>query len=173
MLVGSYSSNHYGIARNTQDADFVVQLNDEDIEALMKTLASTHSLEPQVSFETVTGKSKYEIHVKDSEFLIELFLLSDDEYDASRWSRRLPKIICGQTAYLPTAEDVIINKLRWALVAGRAKDIDDTINVVAVQGESLDWSYISHWCRKLGTTKLLEHIQEEANRQLGDDVPHE
>lgn len=172
MLVGSYSSNHYGIARNTQDADFVVQMSDAQLSLLMGKLPGTHKLESQVSFETVTGETKFELHIEDSGFIIELFLLSDDEYDASRWSRRVKQTICGQPAFLPTAEDVIINKLRWALIAGRTKDVDDTVNVVAVQQASLDWKYIEHWCGKLGTTGLIEMVKKKVAQHLGDaDLP--
>ena len=42
--------------------------------------------------------------------------------------------------YLPTAEDVIVMKLRWC----RGKDRDDVAIVLAVQGDGLDFDYIHH-----------------------------
>jgi hypothetical protein len=45
----------------------------------------------------------------------------------------------GRTTWLPTAEDVVVQKLRW----GRPKDLEDARDVLAVQGtESLDMAYI-------------------------------
>ena len=63
--------------------------------------------------------------------------------------------------FIPTPEDVIVTKLRWALVGGRGKDRDDVRDVIAVQGEFLDWSYIKEWARQHGTEVLLEEIQSK------------
>ena len=41
--------------------------------------------------------------------------------------------------WLPTAEDVIITKLRWSLLGRRSKDRDDARDVIAVQGDRIDW----------------------------------
>ena len=35
---------------------------------------------------------------------------------------------------VPTAEDVIVMKLRWFQIAKRGKDRDDVCNIIAVQG---------------------------------------
>ena len=55
MLVGSYSSNLYGRPRSTQDADFVAQLPGGVTSALFKRLGPEFRIDPQMSFETVTG----------------------------------------------------------------------------------------------------------------------
>ena len=60
---------------------------------------------------------------------------------------------------MPTAEDVIITKLRWWQRAGRRKDWEDARNVVAVQRASLDREYLSRWCRAAGVLQLLEDIE--------------
>jgi len=39
-LVGSFSSNYYGIPRSTEDADFVLQLAGGSIEGLLQKLGS-------------------------------------------------------------------------------------------------------------------------------------
>lgn len=61
---------------------------------------------------------------------------------------------------VPTPEDVIIMKLRWAKVAKRDKDRDDVRNIIAVQGdEALDWDYLHRWCAAHGTRALLDEIR--------------
>ncbi len=78
MLVGSYSSNYYGIARATQDADIVIQLERQSISEFRRILGPDFRLDPQMSFETVTGSTyRYNLVHVDSAFKIELFLLSD------------------------------------------------------------------------------------------------
>ncbi len=61
-------------------------------------------------------------------------------------------------AYIQTAEDLIIQKLRWA----RRKDLDDIVNVLTVSANGLDWKYINEWTEQHGTTALLEELKSEA-----------
>jgi len=164
MIVGSYSSNFYGIPRSTKDADLVVSLDHADWEKLCSLLPSGLALEPQSSFEMVTSTRKELIKVKDSPFEIELFHLSEDAHDSARFARRQKvEIAPGVSACLPTAEDVIIQKLRWGRVAKRTKDFADVVAVLQVQGpDRLDWSYIEDWCTKHQTLKLLAAAKTEA-----------
>jgi hypothetical protein len=85
--------------------------------------------------------------------------LLDDPFCASEFSRRGRKFvpILKREAWLPTAEDVVVQKIRW----GRSKDLDDARDVLAVQGpETLDMTYIESWCVTHGTTERLASILE-------------
>ena len=55
MIVGSFSSNHYGIPRSTKDADFVIELGAQSMGGLARRLGPSFRLDPQMTFETVTG----------------------------------------------------------------------------------------------------------------------
>ena len=57
--------------------------------------------------------------------------------------------------WLPTAEDVLIQKLRWQ----RSKDLDDVKAIIAVSGETLDWDYIGHWATQHETQELLRQVR--------------
>ncbi len=160
MLVGSLSSNFYAIPRATQDADFVVQLEQTNILSLAERLGQGFRLDRQMSFETVTATQRYLLYLTDSAFTVELYLLSDDEHDRERFARRRHEQIMDRKVSIPTAEDVIVTKLRWSNAGGRAKDIEDVRNVIAVQGDRIDWNYVSSWCDKHGTRKLLENIRQ-------------
>ncbi len=46
MLVGSWSSNHYGVPRSTDDADFVIQLGEGSISRIMEHLRPEIGLDP-------------------------------------------------------------------------------------------------------------------------------
>jgi len=66
----------------------------------------------------------------------------------------------GREVCLPTAEDFIIMKLRWAKIAKREKDTSDVRDVIAVQGDdALNWEDIHHWCGLHDTRQLLEDIR--------------
>ena len=155
ILVGSFSSNLYGIPRSTKDADFVIQAEKDGIEKLFKLLAGEFEVDPQLKFETNTGTHKHEMRFRGTPFTVEVFLLSDDAFDQERFRRNRSVSLFGRPTFVPTAEDVIVMKLRWC----RPKDRDDIRNVMTVQRGKLDWAYIEAWCRKHGTLGLMEEIQ--------------
>jgi hypothetical protein len=159
MLVGSFSSNAYGIARNTHDADFVVELGEKSVSSLATQLGPAFRLNAQASFETVTGTTRYIFDVPEEQFKIEVFLLSNDPHDRSRFDRRRRIDLLGGQAYLPSPEDVVITKLRWSRHGKRTKDLSDARDVLSISGPTLDWDHINHWCEIHGTRKLLDDLR--------------
>jgi hypothetical protein len=159
MLVGSLSSNYYGVVRATKDADFVIELGDRRFSEITERLGPHFRVEPQMSFETVTMTTRRILTVVDNQFQIELFSLSDDEHDRERFRRRRRLNYLGRSIWLPTAEDVIITKLTWLFRNPRGKDRDDVRDVLAVQRDALDFAYIHSWCDRHGTRALLDEIR--------------
>ncbi len=159
LLVGALSSNLYGIPRSTKDADFLVLLSEGDMAAIAGRLGPQFRLDPQVSFETVTAKTRYIVHLVDAPFRIEFFQTGDDPFDEERFARRQQFSLLGRRVFVPTPEDVIIVKLRWSLALDRSKDAEDVRGILAVQGDRLDWTYINRWCAVHATRELWERIR--------------
>lgn len=159
MIVGSYSSNVHGVERATNDADLVIELGGQSLSQALRGLAPTIRLDPQMSFEGVTMTRRFVASVADSLFKIEFFLLSDEAHDRSRFARRVEAALLGRRVYVQTAEDVIVTKLRWATNAARPKDREDLRNLIAVQGDRIDWGYVHGWCEQHGTRALLDEIR--------------
>ncbi|MDA7888657.1 hypothetical protein N9A86_04695 [Akkermansiaceae bacterium] len=167
MVVGSFSSNYHGIPRSTKDADIVMQFDRESWEVLSGKLPDCLVQESQGSFEMVTATRKEVLRLKDSPFEIEIFHLSEDLFDQERFRRREKvELSSNHHAWLATAEDVIVQKLRWAGAAKRSKDFDDVVNVLLRQASdgALDFRYIKKWCAEHRTTELLEEARVEAGQ---------
>ncbi len=159
MLVGSNSSSAYGIPRSSQDADFVIELGEKSIMELSRRLNPSIRIDPQMSFETVTMTRRYVAEVVGIPFKIEFFLLNDDPHNQERFRRRQRVSVLDRQVWMPTPEDVIVTKLHWALLANRSKDRDDVRDVIAVQGDRIDWDYVHGWCEQHGTRALLDEIR--------------
>lgn len=160
MLTGSLASNLYGVPRSSHDADLVLQTLQFDFAALRKELGPGLHINPQLSFESITGTYRYNINkLEGKPFKVELFFLSDDPHDRCRFERRRPTSFDGHATFVASPEDVVITKLRWWQIEKRNKDIDDVRNVLAVQRDSLDWPYIEKWCDQHGTRKLLDDVR--------------
>jgi hypothetical protein len=170
LLVGSFSSNAYGIARATRDADFVIAYRSGILTELMEVLGSDFRLDPQMRFETITNSVRNVVTYLPTRFDIELFRLRDDPHHAERFERRCRRVIgeLEREAWIPTAEDVIIQKLRWQ----RRRDVEDAKNVLAVQFDTLDWEYLRRWTTIHGTLDLLNQLRDELpDLNVLDDEP--
>ncbi len=157
MVTGGLVSNAHGIARATHDADVVVQMQGGNLAAFARSLPAALRLDPQISFETITGSQRHIVEVSGSPFRIELFFLSADAHHQERFQRRVWKYLpdLEREAWIATAEDMIIQKVRW----NRDKDRDDARNILAVQGDALDFAYIEKWCDAHGTRTRLDELR--------------
>jgi hypothetical protein len=113
MIVGSLASNFHGIPRSTRDAGFVIDAPSGGLEHVARALPTALSLQRQGSFEAVTGTTRYLIKLDGGPFVCELFVRSDDPHDRERFDRRQQVRILGRVAWVATAEDMIVTKLRW------------------------------------------------------------
>lgn len=162
FLAGSLVSSAYGTPRFTADAGFVIIASDQQVQSVLSSLSNDFEREPQLSFETVTGKTQHRIRHKGSGLLIELFEKKDDPFDASRMARRRRVRYLDRDACFPTAEDVIVGKLRWFAKLARAKDMEGVVHVIRRQHDALDWPYIEQWCREHGSTAHLAAARKAA-----------
>lgn len=160
MLVGAFSSNLYGVPRATNDADIVVRFDSFNLIDFCTRLGREFVLDRQMMIEGFTGSVRNVISFTPTGFQIEVFRLGDDPHHRQRFDRRRRQHVpeCSREAWVAAAEDVVIQKLRWA----RRKDLDDVVNLLAVSGGMLDWGYVRHWTDTHGTSDLLDQLRSEA-----------
>lgn len=156
ILVGSFSSNQYGIPRSTKDIDLVVEAQASGLRDFTEILGRDFVPEKQYRFETNTGTVCQEFSVKGSAMKVEIFTLTSDAHDQERFRRRVEHPMFATVVPFPSPEDVIVWKLRWA----RPKDLEDVRGVILVQNREglLDWNYIRKWCAEHETLAELENL---------------
>ena len=156
MLTGAFATSLYGIPRSTKDVDVVLDIAIGGITARVAArLGQIVEFDRQAPSDTLTWGRRIVGVVRQGEpFKVELFELFDAPFVLSQFQRKrqLQSRQLGRAVWVPTPEDVIVQKLRW----GRSKDLDDARDVLAVQGtERLDMAYIESWCAKHHTTDRL------------------
>ena len=123
--------------------------------AIIERMAEDVEFNPQVQFDTLTwGRRQVGVAREDEHLKVELFELFDDPFVKSQFSRRKRQriSIIDKEAFIPTPEDVVVQKLRWA----RDKDLIDALDVLIVQSpENLDMDYIQKWCGEHGSSERL------------------
>ena len=79
-----------------------------------------------------------------------------DAHAQERFSRRRSTRFDGEPTCIPTPEDVIVTKLRWA----RAKDVADIRDILRfMEPAALDWDYLRRWTNSHGTREALDAIR--------------
>ena len=88
------------------------------------------------------------------------FIFSTTPYEQQAIERAIRVDVDGVPVAFATAEDLIVHKL----FAGRPRDLEDAIGVVARQGNELDWNYLENWAREFSAVPG----REEMPRQVAD-----
>jgi hypothetical protein len=159
MVTGAFAYNYYGIPRSTKDFDVVIDVRkSRAIGRIIGLLEPEIDFGGQVQFDTLTWGRRHIGRAREGPaYQVELFELFDDPFVLEQFRRRkmLRSSQLQHETWLPTAEDIIVQKIRW----GRSKDLDDARDVLAVQGpETLDMPYIENWCAIHGNSERLSAI---------------
>jgi Nucleotidyltransferase of unknown function (DUF6036) len=157
LLVGGLAAIQHGITRTTYDVDIVLATESLNIAPLVRQLGPGFVIEEQRTFEVFTAKSMQVILLPGTALRIDCFPLGKELFDQEQFRRRRKLLLEGREVFMPTAEDVVVQKLRW----GRTKDAEDARFILAVQGDALDFAYIERWCDQHGTRALLDKLRSE------------
>jgi hypothetical protein len=164
MVTESVASSLQGEPRATHDIDIVVALPDSAAGELLKAFPSpAYYLDESSMLGAIRAHSVFNLLHIDEGDKVDFWLLTEEPFDQSRFSRRsLQKVMALQLA-VSQPEDTILAKLRWAKLAGGSeKQFGDALRVYEVQAEKLDLGYLSHWARILDVQELWTRIQAEA-----------
>ena len=102
------------------------------------------------------------IDVKEGD-KVDFWILTDEPFDQSRFSRRYVEEVLGIKLQVSKPEDTILAKLRWAkLSGGSEKQFTDALRVYEVQFGKLDMNYMEYWVKKLGVEPLWKQLKNEA-----------
>lgn len=157
VLVGGLAVIAHTFPRTTLDADFVIAASLSAIDQLTPHFPAAFRVDAQPQMEMLTGTYRWIIEVEGSTFRVEIFHLGSDPHHHEIFRRRLtiPLPALGSTVWIPAPEDLVIQKLRWA----RRKDLDDAQNILAVQGDTIDYTHIETWCARHGTLDRLAEVR--------------
>jgi hypothetical protein len=165
MITGALASSLQGAPRTTHDIDVVVIMGDEDVEMLAEGFqAPDYYLDMGSIIEAVRRKSTFNLVESNTGLKVDFWLLTDEPFDKSRFSRRYVEELEGLGVYFSAPEDTILMKLKWAsMMGGSEKQFTDALRVYELQYEVLDKEYLRDWAGRLGIDDLLKRIEEESS----------
>ena len=164
MVTGSVASSLHGEPRSTHDIDLVVAIKEADVGKLIKIFHRPRFyLDRESVFAAIANKDMFNLIDAEEGGKIDFWMLTDDQFDRSRFSRRQKEKVMGFHMQVSTPEDIILAKLKWAkLSGGSEKQFTDALRVYEVQSKNLDMDYLKTWVKKLDLGLLWKDLKAKA-----------
>lgn len=158
MLTGSMASNYWGIPRTTHDLDFVLVMKPDQVNVLVSVFEAGFFIQAESVRSAFRPPFQFNVLDEQSALKADFWLLRNDSFEQSAFGRRLQVVLFGVSAWIATAEDIILHKLYWNLLTPSERQLGDAAGVYAVQSDSLNVSYLQQWAAQLGVHREFEDL---------------
>ncbi|NET02141.1 MAG: hypothetical protein F6K61_16525 [Sphaerospermopsis sp. SIO1G1] len=163
IKLGVASSIH-GEPRSTRDLDLVIEINQTQIDLLVKTLESSGYYCPAGAVEDLQSGYGNMLNITHTETIAnaDIYITDNSPFSISQMQRRVLVDVEGiPTFWIASAEDTILQKLRWGKGSKSEKQWRDVLGIVKLQGENLDYDYLAAWVETLDLiTEFIEILNQ-------------
>lgn len=166
-ITGGVCAIAYGDPRTTRDLDIVVEVERSEMMPMVQQLEATGFYCPPGAVEDIQlGRAKI-LSVTHTQLVLnaDIILNNDTAFDRSKMTRRRLEAIGldeSERFWLASPEDLILAKLLWGRQSQSEKQWRDVLGVLKVQGNGLDFAYLTQWAERLDLIELLDQAMIEA-----------
>ncbi|MFW6161846.1 MAG: hypothetical protein ACODAJ_03700 [Planctomycetota bacterium] len=166
FICGSLAAAARGMVRSTADADLIADLRPEHAESLAEALGGRFYVDVESIRYAIERRRSFNVVHLETMFKVDVFVSRPAGFDGSRFERRRPEKMLEHPerhALVESAEDTILAKLRWFRLSdgNLARQWEDAVRLIEIQGEELDVAYLDHWADELGLADLLDRALAE------------
>jgi Nucleotidyl transferase AbiEii toxin, Type IV TA system len=160
---GSLASSAYGEPRATNDIDIVAELDEDTARRLAVSLAGHAYADADMAADAVRRGSSFNVIDERTFIKVDIFVprpgrLGRGQLDRRQHLELLPDI----TVPVLGPEDVVLQKLRWFDMGGRASDRQWRDIVSVLRGRQLDDAYLEAVASEAGLDELLGSARADA-----------
>ena len=163
LVGGSVASSILGEPRATADVDLVADLRGRHVSALFAALVETYYIDEDATKAAVNTRGTFNVIQLASMTKVDIYCSADEPLGREELARRIFVDVEGQRLPCASAEDIILQKLKWFVEGGGVSDRQwrDIRGVVRVQGSALDRAYLERHARSHGLLDLLHRALNE------------
>lgn len=156
MIVGAVAVGVWGRPRTTVDIDVTVLTDASGLEAIARA-AEPLGLEADrqwLEWNPLLGGAQ--VRLTGGGIVVDA-MRPRDRHDETALERRRAITIDSRRLWFAAPDDLILMKLK----AGRPRDFEDVIAILAAQRQALDEPYLLDWARRLGIADELAYVLRE------------
>src|SRR5687767_2573289 len=165
---GSVASSILGMGRSTVDVDIVANLKLEQVDAFVELLGQDYYASPEMIRDAVKRRSSFNLIHDRLMYKIDVFVPKESLLDRSELKRirkeALEDTPGARLFNVSSPEDIVLRKLDWFRTGGGVSERQwlDTVGVLKVQANALDYDYLWEWACKLGLASLFHRALVDA-----------
>jgi nucleotidyltransferase AbiEii toxin of type IV toxin-antitoxin system len=163
-LGGSLASSFHGIPRTSEDADLVADLLPRHVRPFVDALSGRFYVDAERVAGAVRRRASFNVVHLRLAVKVDVFVARDTPLARRALSRRQLLPVADRETPVASAEDIVLEKLRWYEMGGRASERQwlDVLGVLKVQRGHLDLEYLRQGAAELGVEALLVRVLAEA-----------
>ncbi len=164
MITGSVASSLQGEPRSTHDIDVVISIHGTKVKKLVRAFPPPdYYLDEGSILEAIDCQRMFNLLDVTSGDKVDFWILTDEPFDKSRFSRRISVKFIDIEMKVSTPEDTILAKLKWTVLSGGSeKQFTDALRVFEVQYGQLDMEYLKRWVKTLNIELLWKQLTDNA-----------
>jgi hypothetical protein len=165
---GSVASSLYGTVRFTRDADISAEPFSPVADRLYELLKNEFYVSREAMEEALRFHGSFNVIDFKTAFKVDIFVQGPGEFERRLLDRgRMQRLgdMSQRDVSVVSPEDIILLKLRWFKETDctSERQWDDVLGVLAVQGRSLDFQYLTDSAKELRLEELLERARAQAD----------
>lgn len=147
MLSGSLAMNVYTVPRMTRDVDIVINLKLDDIDRFSDLFKDGFYIYEEGIKTEIQRQGMFNVIDYKSGEKVDFIIRKNTEFHIHEFKQRKRTNVFGFRAWVVSAEDLIISKLKWIQdleSETQKRDIENLLNI-----PEIDQDYVKNWCSKL------------------------
>jgi hypothetical protein len=160
LIGGSLASSLHGVPRSSHDADIVAEVPGVRADEIASRLKDEFYVDADAIRDAAQRGVSFNVIHNATAFKVDVFVLTRDPFARMEMERRELYTLDdeGTAAYFASAEDTVLQKLRWYRMTGQSSERqwNDVLGILKVQQGRLNESYLSQWADAIGVADLLE-----------------
>lgn len=165
---GSTASTFHGEPRSTMDVDVIVHCTALTTDSLAAHLALDFLVDSGLLREAARRWKMANVIHAQSMTKVDLYFREASGFDAVQVARAVAVSLSPdspQLVRLVSAEDIVLQKLRWFREGGEVSDRQwrDVLGVLETQAGRLDETHLDVWAERLGISDLLARARRPEN----------
>lgn len=157
MLSGSVAMSLYVEPRFTRDYDFVVHLQEENINDLLDFFKEGYYCSEEAVRDAVKRRSMFNIIDHKSGYKADFVILKNEPFRQAEFERRQQVKFLEMNINIVSPEDLLLSKIIWIQEIQSGVQMEDIKLLAGV--EEIDWKYVNSWIKELNlkTFNLLSN----------------